>query len=61
MLIELDERFDYGEERWIGIGFLDPSVAVIVWAERQHDLFRIISARRANRHERKRFEQYLSY
>lgn len=61
MLIELDERFDYGEERWIGIGFLDPGVVVIVWAERQHDLFRIISARRANRHERKRFEQYLSY
>ncbi len=22
MLIELDERFDYGEDRWFGIGFL---------------------------------------
>jgi uncharacterized DUF497 family protein len=22
MLIEEDERFDYGEERWFGIGFL---------------------------------------
>jgi len=22
MLVELDERTDYGEDRWIGIGFL---------------------------------------
>jgi hypothetical protein len=22
MLIELDERIDYGEDRWVGIGFL---------------------------------------
>lgn len=61
MLIELDDRIDYGEERWIGIGFLRNGVAVVVWAERQHNLIRIISARRANRYERKRFEQYLSY
>lgn len=61
MLIELDDRIDYGEERWIGIGFLRNGVAVVVWTERQDNLIRIISARRANRYERKRFEQYLSY
>jgi uncharacterized protein len=61
MLVELDNRFDYGEDRWIGIGFLGNGVAVIVWTERQGDVIRVISARRANRHERKRFEQYLSY
>ena len=61
MLIELDDRFDYGEERWIGIGFLRPGVAVAVWTEWQDDVIRIISARRANRYERKRLEQYLSY
>lgn len=61
MLIELDECFDYDEDRWIGIGFLSPGIAVVVWAEPQGDIIRIISARRANRHERKRFEQYLSY
>ena len=59
MLIELDERFDYGEDRWIGIGFLGFGIAVIVWTERRKDVIRIISARRANRHEQKRFEQYL--
>lgn len=61
MLIELDEGFDYGEDRWIGIGFLNPGVAVVVWTEPQGGIIRIISARRANRHEQKRFEQYLSY
>lgn len=61
MLIEPDARFDYGEDRWIGIGFLGNGVAVVVWTERQGDVMRIISARRANRYERQRFEQYLSY
>jgi uncharacterized protein len=61
MLIELDDRFDYGEDRWFGIGFLGFGIAVIVWTERRKNVIRIISARRANRHEQKRFEQYLSY
>jgi len=61
MLIELDNRFDYGEDRWIGIGFLRNGVAVVIWTERQGDVIRIISARRANKYERQRFEEYLSY
>jgi uncharacterized protein len=61
MLIELDNRIDYGEDRWVGIGFLGLGIAVVVWTEREGDTIRIISARRANRHEQKRLEQYLSY
>ena len=61
MLIELDDRINYGEDRWIGIGFLRNGVAVVAWTERRNDIIRIISARRANRYERKRFEQYLTY
>ena len=60
MLVELDER-EYDEDRWIGIGFLRNGVAVVAWTERQDDVIRIISARRANRYERQRFEQYLTY
>nr|WP_310427112.1 BrnT family toxin [Chamaesiphon sp. VAR_48_metabat_135_sub] len=45
----------------MGIGFLGLGVAVVVWTERQGDIIRIISARRANRHEQKRLEQYLRY
>jgi uncharacterized protein len=61
MLIGLDDRFDYGEDRWFGIGFLGLGIAVVVWTERRKNVIRIISARRANRYEQKRFEQYLSY
>ena len=61
MLIELDDRFDYGEDRWFGIGFLGNGVAVVIWTERQGDVIRIISARRANRYERQRFKKYLWY
>ncbi len=61
MLVELDERVDYGEERWLGIGFLRNGVALVVWTERQDDVIRIISPRKANRYERKRLERYLTY
>ena len=61
MLIERDDRMDYGEERWSGMGFLRHSVAVVVWTERQNDIVRIISARKANQYERTRFTQYLTY
>ncbi len=60
MLIEPDTRFDYGEDRWFGIGFLGNGIAVVVWTERQNNVMRIISTRKANRYERQRLEQYLS-
>gem|GEM_PF-3742018 len=44
----------------IRIGFLGNGVAVVVWTERRNDVIRIISARRANRYERQKLEQYLS-
>ena len=60
MLSRLDNRIDYGEERWVGIGFLQRGVAVVVWTERHQDIIRIISARKANRYERRQFESYIS-
>jgi uncharacterized DUF497 family protein len=61
MLIELDDRFDDREDRWFGIGFLGSGIAVVVSTARQNNVIPIISARTANRHEQKRFEQYLWY
>ncbi|WP_333441948.1 BrnT family toxin [Microcoleus sp. herbarium2] len=61
MLIDLDDRFDYREDRWFAIGFLGSGIALVVGTEGQNNVIRIISARRANRHEQKRFEQYLWY
>jgi uncharacterized DUF497 family protein len=57
--ISLDERQDYGEDRWVGLGMLDGRVVVVVFTEPDEDTIRIISLRKALPYERKRYEQYL--
>jgi uncharacterized protein len=59
MVVELDERYDYGEDRWIGTGILDGRIVVIVYAEPDEETIRIISLRKALSDEKKRYEQYL--
>ena len=46
-----DDRRDYGEERFITIGFLDEAMVVLVWTPRD-GTHRIISMRKANERER---------
>ncbi len=60
MLLELDERESYGEDRWIGIGLLSDIPVVVVFTERQGDTIRIISARKADRHERRKFKEAIA-
>jgi uncharacterized DUF497 family protein len=56
----LDNRKDYGEDRWIGIGMLDNTrTVVVVFTEPAENTMRIISMRKALAHERKRYEQAL--
>jgi uncharacterized DUF497 family protein len=57
MLIDRDDRVEYGEERWIGLGMLRNIVAVVVFTERVNDTIRIISTRKATKYERQRYEQ----
>jgi hypothetical protein len=57
ILIALDDREEYGEDRWIGLGMLKTRVVVVVYTERDGDTIRIISLRKALRHERERYEQ----
>ena len=45
-----DDRRDYGEPRFISIGYLDRRMVVLVWTPRDMD-FRIISMRKANDRE----------
>jgi uncharacterized DUF497 family protein len=59
MLIAHDDREDYGEERWIGIGLLRANVVVVVYVERDKDVIRIISLRKALSHERTEYEKHL--
>lgn len=58
MLTALDDRKDYGEDRWIGIGMLRARVVVIVFVERP-DVIRIISLRKALTHERTKYKENL--
>lgn len=59
MFTALDTSEDYGEKRWIGIGFLKNFIIVVVYTERDEDVVRIISLRKALKHERTRFEEAL--
>lgn len=60
MLVELDDRKNYGEERWTGIGLLQNRIAVVVYTERYQSTIRIISARKANSHEHRRYQEFIS-
>jgi len=58
MLVGLDARKEYGEERWIGIGLLDSHrVVVLVFTEPEEKVIRVISFRKATTKEQKRYEQ----
>ncbi len=52
----LDDRFDYGEERWVGLGFIGKQLYVMVYTLRAQKI-RIISLRKANKLERNYYEQ----
>ena len=53
--IELvDDREDYGEERWVSVGLLRGMVVVCVWAERG-DETRVISLRKADKDEQEEY------
>ncbi len=53
-----DERFDYGEERFVTLGKLAGRLVVIAHTQRDEKT-RIISMRKANSHERKHYEEQL--
>jgi uncharacterized DUF497 family protein len=46
----LDDREDYGEERFVILGMVEGQVLYVAYTER-NEVFRIISARRATQHE----------
>lgn len=50
----LDDRFDYGETRFIALGLLNGVVLVVAYTERREAL-RIISARKATKYEEEKY------
>jgi uncharacterized protein len=59
VLTAADGREDFGEDRWIAVGWMQLIVAVVVYVERSGDTIRIISARKATWPEIKRYGQAL--
>ena len=57
MLVSLDDREDYGEDRWFGIGLFDGRIVVVIFTEPIEDTIRIISFRKAIQQERQQYEQ----
>lgn len=55
ILKRVDDRKDYGETRFVALGHYDGDVLCVVFTEREGDL-RLISARKANRYEREKYQ-----
>ena len=55
----IDDRFDYGEERIIALGRIWPAILFVVYVERDEEERHIISARRAQAHEKRFYWQEL--
>ena len=53
----IDNRFEYGEERWVTVGRLRGRMVVVVWTQRE--LRHVISMRKANEREQAYYEELL--
>jgi hypothetical protein len=51
----LDDRFDYGEERWLAIGPVGDELYAVAFTERAKGKLRIISLRVATKNERRAY------
>ncbi len=59
ILIALDDRFEYGEDRWVGLGLLNGRIVKVVYTEPDEGTRRIISVRKVLQHEREQYERFL--
>jgi uncharacterized DUF497 family protein len=54
-----DDRFDYGEVRWVTYGFLRGRLVAVVWTQRGGDRH-VISLRKCNDKEKKKYQARLA-
>ena len=58
LFVWIDDQQGYGEDRWIGLGMLNNLVIVfIAYVEQDEECIRVISMRKAKKHERERYER----
>jgi len=54
--IDLDRRKNYGEVRFIAVGYIETRLHFLIYTKRSSE-FRIISLRKANSRERRKYEK----
>ena len=54
----VDDRTDYGEDRWLSFGRLEERLVVVVWTPRP-GVRRVISMRKANEREQEKYGRQL--
>ena len=59
MLVALDDREHCGEDRWVGLGFVNARAVVIFFTEPDDETIRVIPLRKASRREELRLFQYI--
>ena len=57
LVVDADTQEDYGEKRWIGLAPIGGCIGYVVFTEREPDIIRIISLRKATSRERKAYEK----
>ena len=58
LLAKLDDRENYGEDRWIGVGIMSNGIVVVlIFTKKEQETIRIISMRKATKNERTRYEK----
>jgi uncharacterized DUF497 family protein len=60
MLVGTDDRKDYGEPRKIGFGFIRGRLMAAAYTEREPNIIRIISARKANTREEAHYQEAIA-
>jgi uncharacterized DUF497 family protein len=55
----VDDRENYGEDRWKTVGLVEPALLAVVYTVRGKDgnLIRLISARKADAHEHEQYRE----
>jgi len=59
LLVMVDESGNYAETRYKGIGIINHTAVVVIFAECESDTVRVISLRKATRYEKKQHEKFI--
>lgn len=57
MLVAPDTGDDYEETRWLGLGWIGGRLTKVVFVQKEPDIIRVISLRKATRREHRNYEE----